>query len=218
MSDLLNKHVVLVINRNYQILGTTTPQKAFVSMSSSYNGEDLSAKPVIIDYPKDENGIYNFDTPTFILPVFFDEWIKQEIRSFDEYISTPRLKIRIPSVLQAHNCDKISIRHLKPTKRNLFIRYGGKCAYTNKQLSLSNMTVDHITPKSRWKALGKSGSPDTWENLVPCDKDLNHKKGNQLNEEIGLKLLVKPSAPRPIPISELIREIRHRDWALFMHK
>ena len=80
------------------------------------------------------------------------------------------------------------------------------------------MTTDHVIPKSRWNELGKIGSPDIWENLVPCEKTLNHKKGNSLNEEIGLKLLVKPSAPKPLPISEMIKEIRSRDWEIFMHK
>ena len=80
------------------------------------------------------------------------------------------------------------------------------------------MTVDHCIPKSRWAELGKKGSPDGWDNLLLCDKETNHKKGNRLNEEIGLKTLIKPTAPKPIPVSELIKEIRHRDWNLFLHK
>lgn len=218
MGDILNKQIVLVINRNFQIIGITTPQKSFVSMCSSSDGENLAAKAIIINYPQNESGDYLFETPLDIIPVFWDEWVKQEIRPFDNYVSTARQKIRIPTVLQAHNCTKIVTRTLKPTNRNLLSRYNNRCAYTNKVLTASSMTKDHIIPKSRWKELGKSGSADTWENLVPCDKVLNHKKGNFLNEEIGLKLLVKPSAPRAIPVSELIKEVRSIDWNLFFHK
>jgi len=219
MSDnLLHKHIILVINRNFQILGVTTPQKCFVSMCSSHDGENLAAKAVVVDYNKDENGNYLFDSPSIINPVFWDEWIQQEIRPFDNYITTPNQKIRIPTVLQAHNCTKIGFRELKPTNKNLIQRYGNKCAYTNQTLTNKTFSKDHIIPKSRWRELGKSGSEDSWENLVPCHKDVNSKKGNQLNSEAGLTLLVKPSTPRPIPMSEIIRECRSRDWELFMHK
>jgi 5-methylcytosine-specific restriction endonuclease McrA len=218
MSDILNQHIVLVINRNFQILGITTPKQALISMCSSSDGENLASKSIIIDYEKDGEGEYSFDKPINMKPVFWDEWLEQEIRPFDNFVVTPKRKIRIPTVLQAHNCTKIGFKELKPTNRNLLSRYGNRCAYTNKLLTIKSMTKDHIIPKSRWKELGKSGSPDGWDNLVPCDKELNHKKGNSLNEEIGLKLLVKVSAPRPIPISELIKEVRSRDWELFMHK
>lgn len=218
MSEILNQNIVLVINRNFQILGITTPKQALVSMCSSSDGENLAAKAIIIDYEKDENGEYLFDKPINMEPVFWDKWVEQEIRTFDNFVITPKRKIRIPTVLQAHNCNKIGFKELKPTNRNLLARYGNRCAYTNKPLTIKNMTKDHIIPKSRWKQLGKSGTCDGWDNLVPCDKELNHKKGNSLNEEIGLKLLVKVSAPRPIPISELIKEVRSRDWELFMHK
>jgi 5-methylcytosine-specific restriction endonuclease McrA len=216
--NILNSHIVLVINRNYQILGVTTPQKCFVTMCSSSNGENLASKAVIIDYDRDEKGNYIFDSPTNIKPVFFDEWIKQEIRPFDNFISTTKQKIRIPTVLQAHNCTKIGYRELKPNNRNLIMRYGNRCAYTNQILTNKTFSKDHIIPKSRWKEMGKHGSPDIWENVVPCHKDVNSAKGNRLNSEAGLQLLVKPSAPRPIPMSELIKDIRSRDWELFLYK
>lgn len=217
--DILNKQIVLVINRNFQIIGTTSPRQAITSMCSTCDGENLAAKGVSISYAKDESGGYLFDFVESVIPMFWDDWIKEEVRSFDNYVTTAKLlKIRIPTVLQAHNCTKIVVRTLKPTNKNLFMKYGGRCAYTNKQLTLSSMTKDHIIPKSRWYELGKTGSPDGWDNVVPCDKTVNHKKGNLLNSEAGLSLLVTPSAPRPIPVSELISEIRNRDWAIFKHK
>ncbi len=216
--NILHSNIVLVINRNYQILGVTTPKQCFVSMCSCSDGENLAAKAVIIDYNKDSNGNYLFDEPSNIQPVFWDDWINQEVRPFDNFITTPKQRIRIPTVLQAHNCNKVGYKELKPTNKNLSARYGNRCAYTNQVLTKTTFSKDHVIPKSRWKQMGKSGSADTWDNLVPCHKDVNQKKGSRLNEEIGLKLLVKHSKPRPIPISESIKEIRSRDWNLFMHK
>ena len=218
MTDILHRSSVLVINRHYGILGLTTPKQAFVSMCSTSDGENLAAKAVIIDYAQGNDGNYLFDSPLQIAPVFWEEWIKQPIRPFDNYISTTKQKIRIPSVLQAHNCTKIGMRHFKPTSQNLLKRYGGKCAYSGKILTPNSMTKDHVIPKSRWKELGKSGSPDSWDNLVPCDKEINHKKGNKLNHEAGLTLLEKHSEPRPVPASELIKEIRSVDWGWFVFK
>lgn len=219
MSNVLNHHIVLVINRGYQVLGVTTPRKAIVAMCSSSNGVDLAAKGMAIEYPKNEMGGYIFDDgPSNIIPMFWDEWQKQEIRNFDSFITTAKTRIRIPTVLLAYNCDKTVYRSLRPTKRNIYLKYGRKCAYTGQELSLSSMSVDHVIPKSRWKELGKSGSADSWENLVPCEKNLNHKKGNRLNSEIGLELLIKPSAPKNMPISQFIKEIRSKDWEIFLHK
>lgn len=217
--NILNSNIILAINRNFQILGVTTPQKCFVSMCSTADGANLSAKAVIIEYEQDENGNYLFDKPpTVVNPVFWDEWIEQPIRPYDNYISTTKRKIRIPTVLQAHNCVKGGFKELKPNNANLKARYGNRCAYTNELLTNATFSKDHIIPLSRWKQLGHTGNPNTWENLVPCHKDVNHKKGNKLNEEIGLKLLVKPIAPRPVPRSEIIKEIRSIDWKIFMHK
>lgn len=218
MSDILNKNCVLVTNSLWQCVGTTTPKKSFIAINSSIDSINMAVKFFDIQYKKNQDGSYNFDEVEFITPLTFEEWEKVEIRPFDEVIKTANRIFRIPNVICAMNFHKIPVRTLRPTKKNLFYRYGGKCAYTNKQLTLNSMTTDHIIPKSRWKELKKFGSADSWENLVPCDKDLNHKKGNSLNEEIGLKLLVKPSSPKPIPVSELISEIRHRDWAWFLHK
>ncbi len=114
MSNLLNSQIVLVINRNFQILGITTPKQCFVSMCSCSSGDNLAAKAVIIDYPQDERGNYLFDAPNLVNPVFWNDWVKEPIRPFDNYITTPKQKIRIPTVLQAHNCTKIGFRELKP--------------------------------------------------------------------------------------------------------
>lgn len=187
-------------------------------MCSTSNGEEPAAKAMNIEYEMDREGNYLFDSVVNISPLSFDEWIKQPIRNFDNYVSTTKQKIRVPTVIQAVNCTKIVVKRLRPTKENLLKRYGYKCAYTNKKLTLSNTSIDHVIPKSRWKELGRAGSSDSWDNLVPCDKHVNYKKGNKLNQEAGLKLLIKPSTPLPIPVSELITNVRSRDWELFLHK
>ena len=73
------------------------------------------------------------------------------------------------------------------------------------------LNVDHVVPKSR-------GGSDEWENLVTIRKDINSKKGNRLNSEIGLKLIRQPVKPKAVDVMYLIREARHKDWEHFLIK
>ena len=51
-----------------------------------------------------------------------------------------------------------------------------------------NMTIDHIIPKNR-------GGKDSWNNLVAACSNCNTQKGNNLLENIEMKLLKKPKKP-----------------------
>ena len=50
-----------------------------------------------------------------------------------------------------------------------------------------------------------------------ADKKVNSRKGSKLPDEAGLKLLRRPSAPREIPVTQLIRNTYQvRDWEVFL--
>ncbi len=216
--SILDKQIVLLINRNYQIIGTTTPKRAIVAMLSSSDGENLAAKAIAIDYEGNDKDGYNFESPINVRAMHWDEWQNEKIRNFDNYISTTNAKYRIMTVLQAHNYSKIPVKEFRPTAKHIFEKYNNICAYTGQKLTPATKTLDHVIPVSRWKELGKTGSPDNWKNLAPCLKEVNHKKGNKLNSEANLKLIYELSAPKPIPVSELIDCARFRDWQIFSHK
>jgi len=97
----------------------------------------------------------------------------------------------------------------KPSKDAIWIRDSGTDQYTGKKLRRDEATIDHVLPQSR-------GGTNAWENLALTAKEINSRKGNRLNSEIGLRLIREPRAPRPIPLSQLIREIRHQDWKRFL--
>ena len=50
------------------------------------------------------------------------------------------------------------------------------------------MTIDHIFPRNK-------GGENTWENLVAACGECNTKKGDNLLENINMKLLKKPKKP-----------------------
>lgn len=207
MTNIANKAIVLKLNRNWDPIGYGIVADAIVDLVA---GESITA--LDIQYVVDENGNPNFDVAPYPVPVTWEEWIKLPVRSWDLAIHSCKLTIRVPTVVVAKNYSKMPVKMWKgkPSKDAIFTRDGGRCQYTGKQLDKKVSTIDHVIPKS------KGGSND-WTNLVLTSKELNSKKGNSFNEDIGLKLITKPTAPKPVPVSRLIKEINHPDWKIFIN-
>jgi len=206
MNDISNKACVLKLNSVWQIVGYGIIADAVVDLVA---GE--SVKALDIQYDMDENGEPDFNKTTAMIPIDWENWIKLPIRSWDLVIHSSRLTIRVPTITIAKNFHRMPMKMWKgkPSKDAIYIRDSGRCQYTNKPLNKNIATVDHIIPKSK-------GGSDDWTNLALTSKELNSKKGNALNSEIGLKLIRTPTIPKPIPVSQLIKEIRHPDWKNFI--
>ena len=80
MTDILNKSIVLVLNRNWQAINIRTPQEAFCQMATNV------ATALEIE---GEN---------HIRPVTWDEWITLPIREGNNFVRTARGAIRVPTV------------------------------------------------------------------------------------------------------------------------
>ena len=192
MSDILNKTIVLVLNRNWQAINIRTPADAFCQMATSV------ATALEIE---GEN---------HIRPVTWDEWITLPVREQDESVQTVRGPIRVPTVIVAVNYAKVPKKRPKLCARTIRERDDNRCQYTGKLLRPDEGSLDHILPRSR-------GGRDTWENLVWADKDVNTRKADRLPREAGLKLLKQPKAPKELPASALIRDAHDiADWKLFL--
>jgi 5-methylcytosine-specific restriction endonuclease McrA len=209
MNDIVNRSIVLKLNSNWQRVGYGIVADAIVDL---VGGESVVA--IDFRYEVDENGdkIVSDDPPSMI-PIDWATWLTLPIRPWDEVVHSPKLTIRVPTVVIAKNFHKMPTKDWKgkPSNDAISIRDGRRCQYTGKILDRKDMTVDHVLPRSR-------GGRDTWENLVLTSKELNSKKGNSLNHEIGLKLIKQPKKPGPVPISQLIQDIRHPDWQWFFEK
>ena len=192
MSDILNKTIVLVLNRNWQAINIRTPQEAFCQMATNV------ATALEID---GEN---------HIRPVRWDEWITLPIRDGDNAVHTVRGAIRVPTVIVALNFARVPKKRPKLCAKTIRERDGHRCQYTGKLLRPDEGSLDHVLPRSR-------GGKDEWGNLVWSDKRVNAKKGNRLPHEAGLKLLTVPRAPKELPVTEFIRNAHGIvDWKLFV--
>lgn len=75
----------------------------------------------------------------------------------------------------------------KITRRAVFARDEWTCQYCG---SRSNLTVDHIIPRSK-------GGASSWENIVASCAPCNRRKGDQLPRQVGMSLLKPPRTPNP---------------------
>lgn len=213
MNSVVNKLICLNLNANWQPVGFKTVKDAIVDLC----GCDTNGKPTSlaldIDYDVDDNGDPILDDPKSMNPVSWTEWMKLPVRSWDLSINTPTMVVRVPTVIIATNFNKMPVKHFrgKPSKDAIYTRDGGVCQYSGKKIDRNSATIDHIVPRSK-------GGADTWTNLVLCSKDINSKKGNRMNSEVGLKLLKQPIAPQPVPVYALIKDAKHIDWNHFLIK
>lgn len=202
---------VLVLNAGWIPVGYSSVRQTLISMAK---GIKYALK---IEYPKDNEGNYNFDTPSELYPVNWDQWITLPPREFDlEAIHTSKELIRVPSVIITPSYNKIPKRRIRSTKYNVCERYGWKDVYTGKPLSKHSATLDHYIPVSK-------GGKSDWSNLVPCSRETNAKKADKTPEEAGLKLRVKIlGEPKPIPASVILLKsaLQNPDWRhfFFTHK
>lgn len=212
--SIINKTQVLKLNSAWQAVGQSTVGKAIVDLAAG-----KSAMALDIEYEKDADGYYILDENGFpsgeswARPVDWEEWITLPCREFDNVIhyANGAKAMRAPTVLIAKNFNKMPKKSFrgKPSKDAIWIRDASIDQYTGKKLRREEATIDHVVPQSK-------GGGNTWENLVLTAKEVNTKKGNKFNHEVGLKLIRPPVAPKPMPLSNLIREIRHHDWKKFL--
>jgi len=199
MNDILNKAIVLVLNRNWQAINIRTPQEAFCQMAT---GVATALEIEMRDGARAEA----------LRPVTWDEWITLPIREGDNRVRTARGAIRVPTVIVAVNYSRVPKKRPKLSAKNIRERDGNRCQYTGRLLKTDEGSLDHVLPRSR-------GGKDTWENLVWAAKEVNQRKADRLPHEAGLKLLNTPRAPEELPASALIRNAHGvAEWKLFLNE
>lgn len=201
--DITSKLITLCLNSAWQPIGHKTVQDA---ISDLYAG---NYKALDIQYDVTDLGEWDFNSPTVMNPLAWDEWINLPIRDMDYLIRSAFLTVRVPTILIATNYNKVPYKRSKLTRQNIRLRDKGTCQYTGKKLKPSEGNVDHIMPVSR-------GGENTWTNMVYCDKELNERKGNKTPEEMGLSLITNPKEPKPKLASTMFRKARHVDWNHFI--
>ena len=115
-----------------------------------------------------------------------------------EVLRTVRDKFSVPSVIALRTYVNVPRRKAHWSRRGVLVRDVYTCIYCGvkpgmlqkgKVLSKGDFTIDHIVPRSR-------NGKDTWTNTACACAYCNHRKGDLLPHEIGMKLRWEPRTPR----------------------
>ena len=204
MTDILNKTIVLVLNRNWQAINIRTPQDAFCQMATNV--------ATALDIELGDSAPAEAARAEALRPVKWDEWITLPVREHDAFVRTARGAIRVPTVIVAVNYARVPKKRPKLSAKNIRERDGNRCQYTGVLLHPDEGSLDHVVPRSR-------GGVDSWENLVWSAKDVNQRKADRLPHEAGLKLLAVPRAPKELPVTVHLRNAHGvAEWKLFLNE
>jgi 5-methylcytosine-specific restriction endonuclease McrA len=169
MSSFLNQQV-LVLNRLWQAVNVCTARRALTLLFEGHAHVVLNA------------GDGSFQTYNFT------EWHDfSQQKPHAESVGTVSFRIRIPRVILLVVFDRLPKKEVKFTRHNIFERDKNTCQYCGEVLPSSELTLDHVVPRSR-------GGTSTWENLVACCHSCNREKGNQFPGEADMKLMREPRA------------------------
>lgn len=120
------------------------------------------------------------------------------VEDTEHFMRSVRDRFRIPSVIALRTYINVPRRQAHWSRRGILVRDNYTCIYCGvtpgvvfkgKPLVKSDFTVDHIVPRSR-------GGKDQWGNTACACYTCNHRKGDRLPHEAGMKLAWEPKTPR----------------------
>ena len=119
----------------------------------------------------------------------------------DRMIHSARQTFPMPSVIRfIKKVAGLFRRGVKFSRKNIWIRDKGTCAYCGNKVRMSEFTFDHVTPREH-------GGTTRWENIVVSCLPCNQRKANRTPEQAKMRLRTKPVKPKSLPgtVSPLLR-------------
>ena len=114
------------------------------------------------------------------------------LEEYSHNIRSVTMVIKIPAVVRLLRSFRRHARPVKFSRVNIYARDHYKCQYCGKKASITDLTYDHVQPRSR-------GGLTEWTNIVTCCYLCNRKKGGRTPHEASMKLLATPTQPNWVP-------------------
>lgn len=182
---------VLILNADYSPLGIICWRRAVVWSMRNEYGIKISSIE-IIDFYKD-----------------------------DYIIGANNKRYPIPSIAKTNKYFKMHNQQVNFSRKNIFIRDNYTCQYCNRMVEVSELTYDHVIPKSQWDI--NNGSPTCWTNIVTACINCNRKKGNKTPKQANMPLKNLPIAPKKnlkfLPMLHRLLTIREDipdEWKVYL--
>ena len=94
------------------------------------------------------------------------------IKNHDSWrVRSPSMEVEVPSIIMLRRFHKFQ-NYVKFSRSNIFLRDMYKCQYCLDVFERSNLTLDHVVPRS-------AGGHSHWENIVTSCMTCNVEKGSR---------------------------------------
>jgi 5-methylcytosine-specific restriction endonuclease McrA len=188
---------VLVLNRHYLAVHVINVRRAI----------GLLCRELAEVIHFDEGGYSNHD---------FESWreISQLKIAFeephDDWIHSINFALLVPRIIRLLSYDRIPQQTVRFNRRNIFARDHNKCQYCGHSFPTSELSLDHVVPKSR-------GGQTCWENIVCCCVACNVKKGGRTPTEAHMRLTKPPIKPKKSPLLAMkLGNPKYESWKTFL--
>jgi 5-methylcytosine-specific restriction endonuclease McrA len=197
MTNVLKTNV-LVLNKSWQPINIVD---SFTAISDVYVGRAEIIGP-------------NYCTHDF------ESWVRnwEDIHTLEgitpaHIINTPSYTFPLPEIVKYVSASYFGTPKVKFSRKNIFKRDNNTCQYCVRQLPTKDLNIDHVIPRA-------NGGRSTWENVVVSCIKCNSLKGHKSVEQIGFKLLKKPTKPTWISAGDKLnkRNSMPNSWEAFMGK
>lgn len=115
------------------------------------------------------------------------------LEEYDSEIHSALMTFKVPAVIRLIKAFKKNKHILRFSKQNVFARDKWQCQYCGKEKSISELTYDHVVPKSK-------GGKTCWENIVTACKECNSKKADKTVQQAGMIPKKYPIRPDWVPM------------------
>lgn len=187
MTGSVLQRPTLVLNRSWQPVAVSTVARALVKVWNE------TAR--IVD-------------PSSFQQYSWDDWTQLQPADGDAVIQTQWLQLRVPEVITLTRYDRMPVKIVAFSRRNVFKRDHFTCQYCGCRPGSEELTIDHVIPRSR-------GGVSSWTNCVLACIECNSRKANRTPEQANMPLRKLPVRPLWNPLYAP-HGVRIQSWSKFV--
>ena len=169
---------VLVLNKLFMAVHIISVRRAFCLLC-----KDLAE---VVSLEDGQFNTYDFTT--------WREVSEYRARNFrqedDDWVRTSSTEIQVPRIIRLTGYDRLPRQTVKFNRRNIFARDNNQCQYCGKKFPTSELSLDHVTPRS---------------------------KGGRTPKQAHMGLIRKPEKPKRSPLLNLkLTHKKYQSWRTFL--
>ena len=123
-----------------------------------------------------------------------------------DWIRLVKGHLAVPRVIRLLHFDRHRKVRVPLSRRNIYLRDGNVCQYCGKKFPTSELSLDHVIPRS-------SGGESSWTNLVCACTNCNARKGAKTPAQVGMRLI---RLPRKVAAPAQLIRVQHESWSHFV--